>query len=174
MPPVLRLPRMSSLEQPAAPAAAPAKHSVLMIAEDLPCGGKTLKATLPAGKACGASTLLKLFAKRFALDWAALALRPPEGALLLAGDRVVFGDELSVFTVVLAPAPEAAEPLSAHATVAVYDGAAGGRATFRSRATCATPPSRRTTPRGCRRRSPSTSRPRTRKLGSSRTRRRPR
>ena len=42
---------MSSLEQPAAPAAAPAKHSVLMIAEDLPCGGKTLKATLPAGKA---------------------------------------------------------------------------------------------------------------------------
>ncbi|KAH8063345.1 hypothetical protein JL722_2513 [Aureococcus anophagefferens] len=41
---------MSSLEQPAAPA----KHSVLMIAEDLPCGGKTLKATLPAGKACGA------------------------------------------------------------------------------------------------------------------------
>ena len=122
---------MSSLEQPAAPAAAPAKHSVLMIAEDLPCGGKTLKATLPAGKACGASTLLKLFAKRFALDWAALALRPPEGALLLAGDRVVFGDELSVFTVVLAPAPEAAEPLSAHATVAVYDGSAGGRATFR-------------------------------------------
>ncbi|KAH8062783.1 hypothetical protein JL721_8691 [Aureococcus anophagefferens] len=85
----------------------------------------------PRAPACGASTLLKLFAKRFALDWAALALRPPEGALLLAGDRVVFGDELSVFTVVLAPAPEAAEPLSAHATVAVYDGAAGGRATSR-------------------------------------------
>lgn len=107
--------------------AAPEKHAVMLIAENLPCGGRTLKALLPAGKHCAARTLLGLFAKRFKLDAATLALRTPSGGHLAGAAKVTFDDALSVFTVVRAPL---ATPLSAHATLATFAGVEGGRATF--------------------------------------------
>ena len=107
------------------------KHAVMMIAEDLPCGAKTLKASLPVGKHCTAQTLLQLFGKQFKLDSSRLALRTASGDAALHGKvRVRFDEELSVFTVVALPA-ETAEPLSAHATIATFEGTEGGRASFK-------------------------------------------
>ena len=103
------------------------KHGVMMIAEDLPCGGKTLKAQLPAGKMCLAKTLLGLFGKQFNLDAASLALKTSSGEYLADAAKVVFDDELSVFTVVALPK---AKPLSAHATIAMFQGVEDGVATF--------------------------------------------
>ncbi|KAJ1462075.1 hypothetical protein M885DRAFT_506165 [Pelagophyceae sp. CCMP2097] len=108
-----------------APAAA-AKCSVLLVAEALPCGPRTLKASLPAGKRCTAATLLGLFASKFDLDASQLGLCLNGGEPLTGGDRVHFDDELTVATVVARPAAAAAPVAEAAVTAAAAPAAADG------------------------------------------------